>query len=99
MVNFKQERGEKVKPYDPSSCLSQKAIDAIHKVADNKKRFEKSNSLISKGCRKMGIGYWDLIGAAYPTYCRYLLVVLWFRRQLASIDNCISRLNDWIINL
>jgi hypothetical protein len=78
--------------------LSEAGIQAARQLARNMVSYERSNTWYVRICKKFGVTWWHLLGIKLRISIWKNSVVEMVNGTLSSIDNGISRFNQWLLN-
>jgi len=97
MVDFKQERGDKMNTRDIP--LSEEEIKVYAAIAKEMNEFNNSKSLATRGCRAVGLGYFQIAAIKYSVKTKKRRMVSLIKAIPSIIDAWIDHFNQWLLRL
>jgi len=97
MVYSKQERGDEM---DTSEIkLSDREIKVYAAIAKQMNEFNNSKSLLVRGCKSAGVGYFQIAAMKYAVKSKQRRIVNLFKAIPSIIDAWIDVFNQWMMRL
>lgn len=97
MIDLKQERGDKMNTSDIK--LSDREVKIYAAIAKQMNEFNNSKSLLVRGCKSAGFGYFQIAAMKYAVKSKQRRIINLFKAIPSIIDAWIDVFNQWLMRL